>query len=386
MISSGLNISCYGCGVCAAACPKKAIAITISTEGFWVPQIDMGICVNCGICDKVCAYLDKKYSTPVDRLITVKAYAVVNKDEAIRKTSTSGGAGYAIATYMQHLGYTLVGVKYDNKKNIACHFATNDLEEFKQTLNSKYIPSYTVDGFSDLMKGGRYAVFGTPCQIDSLRRWAKISRKEHNFVFIDLFCHGVPSYLHWKAYLRHHLQEGECLENPIFRDKRNGWHFFTMSLQTNQRFISTSLQENDLFQNMFFGNYTLNQPCYHCVYRRYNSSADLRMGDLWGDKYSKNEEGITGVLALTEKGEELMKCLPQLCNIESEKYSVVVAGQMHHDLSVPASRKKILDGFRKKKYLPSLYFLYARRMWMKNLLPYKMKSLIKQLIYKLRNR
>ena len=132
--------------------------------------------------------MDKKYSTPVDRLIEVKAYAVVNKDEIIRKTSTSGGAGFAIATYMQQLGYTLVGVKYDNKKNIACHFATNDLEEFKQTMNSKYIPSYTVDGFSDLMKGGRYAVFGTPCQIDSLRRWAKIGRKEL------CFCRSILSW------------------------------------------------------------------------------------------------------------------------------------------------------------------------------------------------
>ena len=385
MISNGINISCYGCGVCATTCPRKAITITLSTDGFWVPVIDKGICIDCGICDKVCAYLDKKYSTPVDRLIEVKAYAVVNKDEIIRKTSTSGGAGFAIATYMQQLGYTLVGVKYDNKKNIACHFATNDLEEFKQTMNSKYIPSYTVDGFSDLMKGGRYAVFGTPCQIDSLRRWAKIGRKENNFVFVDLFCHGVPSYLHWQAYLKYHLKVGEKLENPIFRDKRNGWHTYTMSLQTNKRFISTPIQRNDLFQNIFLGNYSLNQPCYHCVYREHHSAADLRLGDLWGGKYSKNEGGITGVLALTVKGEKVMEHLPELCDVKSEKEAIVVAGQIHHDLSVPASREKILDGFRKGKYLPFLYFLYASRMWMKNLLPYKMKRLIKQLIYNFKN-
>ena len=121
-------------------------------------------------------------------------------------------------------------------------------------MNSKYIPSYTVDGFSDLMKGGRYAVFGTPCQIDSLRRWAKIGRKENNFVFVDLFCHGVPSYLHWQAYLKYHLKVGEKLENPIFRDKRNGWHTYTMSLQTNKRFISNPPNE---------GQQHYDAPCIH---------------------------------------------------------------------------------------------------------------------------
>lgn len=160
----------------------------------------------------------------------------------------------------------------------------------------------------------------------------------------------------------------------------------TMSLQTNKRFISTPIQRNDLFQNIFLGNYSLNQPCYHCVYREHHSAADLRLGDLWGGKYSKNEGGITGVLALTVKGEKVMEHLPELCDVKSEKEAIVVAGQIHHDLSVPASREKILDGFRKGKYLPFLYFLYASRMWMKNLLPYKMKRLIKQLIYNFKNK
>ena len=384
MVINGKSTVCYGCGVCATACPHKAINIALSEEGFWVPFVDKSKCTNCGICDKVCAYIDRECCLPLERLKNVKAYSIINNDSEILKYSTSGGAGYAIASFLIDEGYTLVGVKYDNERNIACHFKTNDLEEFKKTLNSKYIPSYTVEGFEHLMDGKKYAVFGTPCQIDSLRRWSNLKKKSDNFIFIDLFCHGVPSYLHWNAYLKYHLRKGEKLQNPIFRDKRNGWHAYTMSLQTNQRRISTRLQNNDFFQNLFFGNYTLNQSCYQCIYRGHNSAADIRMGDLWGGKYAHNEEGITGVLALTVKGNYIIEKLKNKCLIDNEDEDIVTAGQLHNNLPIPKSRNKLLQGFRDDKSLFQLYYLYATKMWIKNLIPYNIKRYIKLLIYHLR--
>ena len=383
MIVNGSNISCYGCGVCAVSCSHNAIQIVESIEGFWVPQIDTALCVDCGLCNKVCSYYYDEELPPINRLDDIKAYAVINRDIEILRMSTSGGASMAIATYLKGQGYNLVGVKYDLEKNVALHFVTDDLEEFKQTMNSKYIPSYTVDGFSGLMDGKRYAVFGTPCQIDSLRRWAHLKKKENNFVFVDLFCHGVPSYLHWRSYLRYHLNGNEKLIEPIFRDKHNGWHAYTMSLKTDKRTISTRLQNNDFFQNIFFGNYSLNKTCYTCKFRGNRSAADLRMGDLWGGKYAKNESGITGVLALTKQGSEIINAIKELnlCKVVQEQESVVQAGQLHHDLPIPSTRDALLSGFREKKSLPLLYFKYVRRMWLKNLVPYRIKCLIKQIVY-----
>ena len=385
MVDNGKHVSCYGCGVCAVACPYKAIGMIQSQEGFWVPEIDPNLCVGCNVCDKVCAYLSHECTFPIHREEQVGAYAVVNKNEKIRQISTSGGAGYAIATYLRQQGYTLVGVKYDESRGIACHFATDSLEEFRETMNSKYLPSYTVDGFSTLLDGKKYAVFGTPCQIDSLRRWMRLRRNEEKIVFIDLFCHGVPSYLHWQAYLKHHLQGGEQLIKPVFRDKRNGWHIYTMNLQTNKRILVKPIYANDYFQNIFLGNYSLNRVCYTCKYRGNKSAADIRMGDLWGGKYAKNETGITGVLAFTPMGEEIISGISgKLCDVAVEKEEVVQAGQLHHDLVMPRSRAFLLDGFRQGKSLPWLYLRYVYKMWLKNLVPYKVKCLIKQLIYKCR--
>ena len=59
MIKNGKKISCYGCGVCSTSCPKNAIKIELSDEGFWVPIVDLHKCIEFGICDKVFAYNDK---------------------------------------------------------------------------------------------------------------------------------------------------------------------------------------------------------------------------------------------------------------------------------------------------------------------------------------
>ena len=83
MILNGKTIHCYGCGVCATACPHKAIQIVESNEGFWVPEVNLALCVDCGICDKICSYTYKKNLVPDNRLDNASAYAVTNIDKDI---------------------------------------------------------------------------------------------------------------------------------------------------------------------------------------------------------------------------------------------------------------------------------------------------------------
>ncbi|WP_229101086.1 4Fe-4S dicluster domain-containing protein [Bacteroides stercoris] len=48
--------SCYGCAVCAIACPKKIIDVRLNSNGFYEPYITDGAkCVNCGLCLEVCS-------------------------------------------------------------------------------------------------------------------------------------------------------------------------------------------------------------------------------------------------------------------------------------------------------------------------------------------
>ena len=81
---------------------------------------------------------------------------------------------------------------------------------------------------------------------------------------------------------------------------------------------------------------------------------------------------------------QIISQIHDICNVISESADVVMAGQLFHDLNVPTTRNKLLDGFKNDESLPRLYFYYARKMWMKNLIPYKIKSLIKDAIYKIK--
>ena len=51
---------CCACGACLNVCPKDAISMNEDESGFLYPQIDDTKCINCKMCQKVCAYQNKE--------------------------------------------------------------------------------------------------------------------------------------------------------------------------------------------------------------------------------------------------------------------------------------------------------------------------------------
>ena len=191
---------CYGCGVCATACGRKIIEIGLNKDGFYEPHItDESRCIECGICTEVCAYLHDDLSLKEPE---IHSYAAWSKDHLVRRKCSSGGAGFEIGKCLLGQGYKVCGVRYDAEKNRAEHYVATTVEELIPSAGSKYIQSYTVDGFKAINRKEKYLVTGTPCQIDSFRRYIKKFRCEDNFVLLDFFCHGVPSMLVWQKYTK----------------------------------------------------------------------------------------------------------------------------------------------------------------------------------------
>ena len=159
-----MNISnthnCYGCGVCAIVCARHIIDIILNADGFYEPRItDESKCTNCGLCMNVCSYNHEDLSL---KDICISSYAAWSNDKKVRRKCSSGGVGFEIGRTLVNHGYKVCGVRYDSDLNRAEHFIATTVEELIPSIGSKYIQSYTVDGFRAINRKEKWLVLGFP--------------------------------------------------------------------------------------------------------------------------------------------------------------------------------------------------------------------------------
>lgn len=365
-----MNISrikdCYGCGVCATICSKQIISIGLNADGFYEPRIaDESKCTNCGLCLDVCSYNHDDLSLK-DKCIT--SYGAWSKDGAVRRKCSSGGVGFELGRTLIGEGYKVCGVRYNAEKNRAEHYIATTVEELIPSIGSKYIQSYTVDGFKAIDRKQKYLVTGTPCQIDSFRRYLQKFKKEDNFVLMDFFCHGVPSKLMWDKYVKWAEAKVGKLTYVSWRNKFTGWHdswamaidgeqhgepvnwhdSYNLLIREKKSFFNSRLSQGDMFYNLFLSNACLGKACYEkCRFKYDKSSADIRIGDAWGSHYKDNEQGVSALVSFTNRGEELIRKMNIECS--DMPFELVAEGQMKKHASVnPIIRNIVLFCIRHK--------------------------------------
>lgn len=380
---------CYGCGVCAAACNKKIINIQLNRDGFYEPYIgQLDNCTECGICLDVCAFTHKDLAQDCK---PVKSWAAWSNDERIRRKCSSGGVGFEIGKQLIEQGYKVVGCRYDIKEQRAEHYIATTVEEFVQSIGSKYIQSYTVEAFKQIeRKGQKYLIAGTPCQIDSFRRMIKKFHCEDNFILMDFFCHCVPSMWAWKAYIKMLEPKIGKVTYASWRNKfEYGWHdnwlmsldgektskpidwhdSYNLLIKGEKAYIQSRRSQGDLFYKLFLGDICLGPQCQKdCKYKYDKSAADIRIGDLWGNTYKSNEEGVSALISFTEKGQQLIESLKNITIIE-HPFELVAEGQMQKNA--------------KQRELTPLFRYMLRNKWKINALPFKITYFVQRVVGKI---
>ena len=292
-----------------------------------------------------------------------------------------------------------MGCRYNADAGRAEHYIASTVEELIPSIGSKYIQSYTVDAFRQIDRKQKYLVTGTPCQIDSFRRYVQKFHCEGNFVLMDFFCHCVPSKQTWDMYVRMQERKVGKLTYVSWRNKQTGWHdswamaidgeergervnwhdSYNLLIRGKKSYINSRLSQGDIFYKLFLGGYCDNPACQkNCRFKYDKSSADIRIGDAWGETYRNDEDGVSTAIAFTEKGNEIL----QSCNIvlEERPFETVAEGQMKKRtksavLSAVAMRMLKSDRDYDEKDWHRLFFMEGLFH-----IPYRLKCKIRKLL------
>lgn len=330
--------NCYGCGMCATVCARSVIDIKLNADGFYEPLIsDTKRCTDCGLCAEVCSFLHDDIASECS---PVASYAAWSKSEDIRHKCSSGGVAYEISRTLVGKGYVFCGARYNVSKNIVEHYISDDIEGLEDSIGSKYIQSYTLEAFKAIDRKKKHVVVGTPCQIDSFRRYIRKFKCEDNFILIDFFCHGVPSKLMWDKYLASVSSKVGQVKQVSWRNKFTssdfiGWRqSYNMHIVGEQSESYSPSKDGDSFYKLFFSDSCLNKACYdNCHFKHLKSSADIRVGDFWGNKYKDNKFGVSCVLAFTPEGNNVISSLD--CALCPESIEAIIEAQMKNNAQPP---------------------------------------------------
>lgn len=242
----------------------------------------------------------------------MKAYALYNKNEEIRAKSSSGGVFYELAKEIINQNGVVFGAKFDEEWNVV-HSYAEDLEGVKAFLGSKYTQSSVGNCYKEaksFLETGRQCLFsGTPCQIAGLKTF--LGKDYANLLTVDFICHGVPSRLVWREYLKK-LGENKKIADIKFKDKSTGWEQYSLTIkEQDSSTVYSNIFTQDLFMKGFLQDIYLRPSCYNCAFKGLDRKSDITLADYWGIQLDLPEmfddKGTSFVMVHTELGDRIYK-------------------------------------------------------------------------------
>ena len=303
MIKIEKKSECSGCHACYNACPVNAIKMVEDEKGFLYPIVSEEKCIKCGFCDKICPIINKKI-----RENKIQCYAAINKDDEIRKDSSSGGIFNLIAINILNRNGVVFGAMFDNDFSVV-HGKITSIDELTKLRKSKYVQSIIGDTYKEakeLLDNGKLVLFtGTPCQIEGLYSYLK---KEYDNLYTqDIICHGVPSPKVYKKYLKY-ISNNDNVKNVEFRNKKYGWKDNHIAVDTNHVKYTCS-NSKDIYIKAFLQNLSLRESCYNCSFKKKNRLSDITLADFWGIQNVlpefDDDKGTSLVIVNSERGKKL---------------------------------------------------------------------------------
>ena len=256
--------------------------------------------------------------------------ACYNKNEEIRKNSSSGGVYYAVAKQVIDDGGVVYAAVYEGID--VTHNRFDSFHNLEKSCGSKYSQSKLSDCFSsvksDLLAERKVLFVGTPCQCYGLKTY--LDKVYVNLITIDFVCHGIPS----KKVLAKYVDEQSFLQ-PVdeinMRDKSSGWSNYQYSWKLkNTEAERTIPQSCIVFMKGFTNDLYLRPCCYECQFKGTERITDITLGDYWGvwdiHPNMDDNKGTSLIMLHSEHGRKMFETIAdQLVNCEISDIAKVIS-------------------------------------------------------------
>lgn len=311
MIDLQRKEECCGCGACYDACIHSAIEWIVDDEGFSYPRVNKDLCIDCGLCNRVCPIINKETIAFKNKDNQPIVYGVHHKDETIQLTSTSGGAFWGLAEDFVKRGGYVSGAVFTEHFQVA-HFITNNLDELKRIKGSKYCQSDCRGIYKQIRKlligGEKVMATGLPCQIAALLQF--LHKDYENLITVDLICHSVSSPMVFQKYIENlESRYGSRIVNYHPKNKEyGGWHQYAFKATFENGKVYYKNGNDDQYTKLFVGsdNICTRYSCFECPFKNVPQPSDITIGDFWGieriDTSFDSPKGISKIVVNSPKG------------------------------------------------------------------------------------
>lgn len=349
MLEIDFSVECYSCGACIAVCPKSAILFGIDKKGFLKPEVDLDVCVNCGLCENVCISKVQKNNEPLQ---AISSFYGFNKNSVVRENSSSGGFFFAIAKQFIEEGGLVCGCVW-NDNVMPEHILTDSEQDLTKMMGSKYVQSDISKVYKPIQEAlamrKKVVFFGVPCQIYALKKYFN---DNSNLTLIAIVCHGVMSRSVWETYLND-IHPHERVVSCTMRNKDKGWKNYGLVVQFKDGYCHRTYRNTDgLLLRCYTDGLFERERCLSCQFKESMIKADIVLGDGWGTnsivQKMDDGKGISGVIVCTKKGEKLWKLIENQFVINEVPLDLII--ESNQRIVKPAEKNKGTDRFYRQFY------------------------------------